>query len=568
MKSHPSPQETRPPEVRRLESRPSRAGGGARFWLFLLPPVAVGLALRQWNLSAQVLVEDELHVVRTALQHTLGEILFTYRRSDPCLPLAGFFRWAMNHGVVFSEMGLRLPSLVASVAAVGALPALARRWVGTPAALVAAWLLALSPSLILYGRIVRPYGPVSFLLPLAVLALATGLFGEGGRRSRGLALGTWAVAGAVAAYFYLGVAPVLAAVTACAGWLGRRTWQRPLAATVSLAAVAALWVVPAWGSLLWLSRVKGGRGRVNPEAWWETLGLQLGTASTVVAGLLALVTVAGWLALARRHRSFALLTLAAVAGQVLGLLVLRPLGLANALIVNRYLLGITPLLLLWLAAGLTLPWTLPRVSPAWLRGRRGRAGAAAAALGLVAWMVATGPLPRPEYRSSSFVHFRDFLRFDEPLARLETQDLPDFYRRLPELPPGPLLEMPFRTGWSFTRAPYVYQLRHGRRVYVSGTDQRLCDPHLALVNRLCLGTGKLMESPARYLVLHRDVQAEERRLRGVVQPELEFRPDAWDSHRRYAGAWSQRFRERFGTPWVETPDLEVWDLAAARAEAR
>src|SRR3954470_22007048 len=128
---------------------------GSGWWL--LPPFALGTVLRLWNVRAQVLAGDEMHAVRVALVSPLSHILTTYELRDNCIPLTALYRFLLERGVPLSELSVRLPMLLCGILALLVLPWIVARRVGPRVGHLFAWLLALSPLLVLYSRIARPY---------------------------------------------------------------------------------------------------------------------------------------------------------------------------------------------------------------------------------------------------------------------------------------------------------------------------------------------------------------------------------------------------------------------------
>ena len=116
------PRGSSPPPLPAISrSAASRASAG----LWLLAPLAVGTALRLWNLPAQILGGDEMHAVRAALGSRLPEILVTYRQADNCIPLTAIYRLVLDAGGSLTEMVLRLPVLLAGIL----LAAIAPLWI-------------------------------------------------------------------------------------------------------------------------------------------------------------------------------------------------------------------------------------------------------------------------------------------------------------------------------------------------------------------------------------------------------------------------------------------------------
>lgn len=537
-----------------------------------MPPVAAGVFLRLFNLRGQVLGGDEMHAVRAALGMPVGELLVTYQSKDNCLPLSALYRLLMDHGVVFSELTFRLPVLLAGILLLAVGPLAVAHWVGRGAAILFAWLLAVSPLLVLYGRIVRSYSPI------VLLSFAAALCFYAWSEERRPARSGWAAAyvglGGLAVYFHLVAAPIVAAPLAFAAveaaaagraGLGRRL--RPLVAIgLGLLFALACFLVPARASLERLIGEKRQEASVDFETLSGYAQLEAGTTVVPLALLFWLAAAGGLAALFVRRRRFALFTLTLVAGQVAGLLLLAPLNVDQTPQFTRYSLVLLPWILLWAASGLAASWW-PR------QGRGGRLLQGLAVAALVAALVAAGPLARPAFAASSFVHHRDFLAFSQPLARLPASEMPGFYRTLAaESDDGAIVEMPWQSSWRFARVPYVYQALHGRRVLVSSPEPLLADPRIAAFRAYVPALpDRLLASPARWVVLHLDPEAEEKRLtENETVPERAMRDEAtvWELLRRESARLDAELTAAWGpADRRETAhgSLCLWDLARIRA---
>lgn len=567
----------------------ARPAGGApvspnrRWWGGLAVAAVVGAILRCWNLGSQILAGDELHAVRAALSDPVAVLLTTYRQADPCLPLAAFYRFLMDRGIPLSETWLRAPVLASGLAVIVVLPWLARRIVGDRAALLLVWLLALSPSMVLFGRIVRPYAPVVLLGGVAVLGFYR--WWSGGGRGGAVA---YALLAPLAVYFHLGAAPLVAAPIVFAAADGalrreaRRRWlELASVAVVALGLLFAL-LLPARTSLLEVLAQKGGASSWSWSIVPPVLELLAGTPRPWVAAVVWLLAVAGWILLARRHARFAAYSGVLVAAQVTGLWALAPFGVFSPLIVERYLLVAWPLVALWVAAALAAAWpaTCPATALASLPGAAPdswpwrRWAALAGSVVLLAGVFLAGPLATGEFGASSFVHHDDFLSFDRPTAHLATpssdEALADVYRRLapsdPAAAEGALIEYPFRPVWRFARAPYLYQRWHRRRVLVSTLEPPLCDPRLDLATHVCPRPASFLDAPARFLVVHLDLEHEEEAVTGVRKALDVRRPRRWQIHREAALRMARTLRQRWGAPDLEGGGVLVWDLDRVRQE--
>src|SRR5882672_2288197 len=112
------------------EARPVPRLPAPAWWL---PPVLAGILLRLWNLRAQIVGGDEMNGVQAALRMPLGKLLTTYQLRDPCLPMAGFYRFLLDRGIALTELWVHLPPLVFGLAALVAVPWIAARLLGRPA---------------------------------------------------------------------------------------------------------------------------------------------------------------------------------------------------------------------------------------------------------------------------------------------------------------------------------------------------------------------------------------------------------------------------------------------------
>lgn len=534
---------------------------------WLAPPVLVGAVLRLWHLPAQIVGGDELNGVRTALRMPLGKVLTTYQLQDPSLPLAGFYRFLLDRGVGLSELWVRLPVLACGLAALVAIPWAAERRVGRAAAHVLAWLVALSPLLVLYSRIARPY------MPIALLGFgATAAFEAWWRTGRAALAAAYVALAGLCVYLHLGSAPFVVAPFSFA--LGSLVFDRDrrdgegrpglgALVAVGLATVGAFlaFLVPAWDSLRVLVGDKHNPLEIRPDTVTGVLRLQSGSASPVVAAAFWAAALLGVVSLLRRDRRLGFYTLVLVAAQVAGLIVLSPEMLVHPMVFNRYLIPALPWILVWAAVGLSTPWRVSR-----------RVQRIAVAAGLAALFL-TGPLKSWQFREGSFAQHNDILGFFCPPARISPEAVPRFYRRLSQDTASrqeePILEHPWFPWWAYTRAYYLYQETHGREVVLSLARPLHGAARLRFRNMVRPRPEELLASRARYLVVHTDLPAEEERVVPHCWPMVEdFKPQ----HRKqilWAGrSMARRLTQAWGEPDFREPGLLAWDLDRIRGATR
>jgi hypothetical protein len=549
--------------------------------------LAAGVVLRFWNLADQVLGGDELHAVRAALSQPLRALLTTYQLADSCIPLTALDRWLLDRGVALDERLLRLPVLASGLVALAVLPLLACRRLPRAAWTFFGALVAISPLLVLYSRIARSYMPATLLGFVAVMAFdrwwtpagadAPGTGGAGDAREAPGAAGAiaYVVPAALAIWFHLGTAPIVVApllfaaaelgLTAAPGGRGRGwPWRRLAAlgaAAAELAAGCALFLVPAWPSLARLIEAKRQPQQVPAATWWGVLQLQAGARAgqRLPALLFWAMALAGLAALLRRRPRMGIYLLALVLAQLLGILLLSPLGLARLQVLDRYLLPALPVVLLWVAAGLALPWW-PR------QGRLGRAGQRLAAAGLVLVWLSAGPFGDLDFLASSFMHHNDMVAFALPRATAPPGGVPRPYLALGGPPGSAIVELPWPPVWDFGRCFYVYQEVHGLRVEVAAAADAPPAGRLRLRNRVGPEPAALLASGARWVVVHRDLAMEEERLAvpaGAPPPRrmppllvAELAAAGERSAAALAAAW--------GPPAFADAAVAVWDLGRVR----
>jgi hypothetical protein len=202
-----------------LIMNPTKVDRFAQWGLILL--FVLGAFLRCWHWSTQILLDDEWHALNFVVNRTLLDVFLQQGLGANSIPV-NIYAWIVLHTTGWSEPLLRLPSLVAGVFALVILPLLIKRIWGTSVACISAALLAVSPVLIFYSRIMRPYAPAMLLATSSVLL--TLIWCKEGKR-RDLLLS--ALCGSLAIYFHLYTAipvgvPLLVACAAALKPFGQR----------------------------------------------------------------------------------------------------------------------------------------------------------------------------------------------------------------------------------------------------------------------------------------------------------------------------------------------------------
>jgi hypothetical protein len=542
---------------------PSSGTRASIFWALFAGAVAAGTGLRLAGIGGQVLGGDELHAVHAALRMPLAEILTTFHAGDHANPpLTALYRIALDSGLRLSELDFRAPILASGLLLLLIAPLLVRRALGADVAAAHAWLIALSPGLVFYSRIVRAYGPLVLCADGAVVVFYAWL-----ATRRRLYAGLYVLLGAVAIWIHLGAAPfVMAPLAFAALWrLPRSRRAEPgfgalVGVGAGLAAAIALWAVPSFDSLRALVALRRQEQLPALAAWAAVAELQAGSGWMPAAALFWALALLGWGALLRTRRRLAAYGVFLGIAQVGGLMAVRPFWFHVPLMLNRYLLVLLPGLLLCVALGLVLPWR-------WLGGlRAARIGPILATAAFIALVFLSGPLADGARYHSSFAQDNDSVDFHRPRGRIPAEAVPGFYRALAtDAASRRIVEAPWVAWWTFSRVMRAYQEHHGRSVAVANGDALLADPRLALRNHVPAIPAALARADADWVVVHRDILGEEEAIReapgylGDAYPP-DFRAQLRARMRQEGATLARALESAWGPPEYADGQLLAWRL--------
>jgi hypothetical protein len=323
--------------------------------ILFLSALAIGIALRLYQFADQILIDDEWHAVYQLIeQHRPMEIFLSFGVYDYCIPLTLLY-WLETSWFGLSEFGMRWPMLLCGSAALILFPLYIWRTLGARYAILFAFLLAISPVLVLYSRIARPYALTVLLVYLAHYAFDRYCHSSARRPLTGALYGTSAI---FAIWMHLVAGPMVVAplLYQCGSlFLNKHTDRKVrirLLLQLGLPTVLGMALLVGPPLTANVSAIAGKSSVDSPNLqtvigalhWW------VGSGSTAVVVLTVLLAALGFPTLWRRLplvRTIAfglLLTL-------LTLLLMRPAWIHNPITFGRYLLPVIPLLLLSVAAG-------------------------------------------------------------------------------------------------------------------------------------------------------------------------------------------------------------------------
>lgn len=523
--------------------------------------LAAALLFGAWprlnQFSSQTLLDDEWHTVHQLVRSTPSQFLLTHGAADHSIAMTAY-NWLLLNSVGLSETGMRLPALLAGLASMLLLPLLLRGTLGGRVVGVAVLLVAISPLLINYSRMARPY---ALTLLLSLVALAWLDRGTAAGRARWCWIGAAAFTAALAVWLHALVVPLLVAplLALALQTLRGRGLRGPALAGVLLLMGGAmtLALLPPLLHDLGALAAKAGRDLPRLSTLQGVFHVWLGTASTplVLLGLLLASFGAGpvW-----RSGVVVRWTIGGLLLTLLVVLLVRPAWVFNPLTFGRYLLPALPLWLMAIAAGLVrlVDLLIARIAPA----RDGEArivATTAPALLLSVGLVATSPTPTllaaPNSNTQHYYYQFDYRPSHNPVVpAFDAVALSPFWSSLARQPPGriTIAVAPFRLeghGWKG-----ILWERASRQHVIPGFLSGGCapwffgetplDPRFRWHNAVHLvDQSALDQRHVDYVAFDRRGEVIDAQGNKRAAPECE--------------AW---MRQRFGAPTFEDSELLVW----------
>ena len=534
-----------------------------RAWVIvMIVATLVGVWLRLDQIGRQVLIDDEWHAVHQFLTHTPREMFVEFGYADYSIPL-GILDWYQAQWWGVSELTLRWPMLACGLATLVLFPLYIAPRLGRATAALFAVLIAMSPLLVVFTRMARPYA-----ITLLLGWIAHAAYQRYHAASRGeVATGAvYAVAAALATWLHPVVGPFVAAPLLW-GLVALRHVSRAnrrvaflrwlLLAFATGALTAAVVMPPLLAHPLSLA-AKGGAQGPGLDTLVGVWYAWLGTPSTGVVLLSVALAAFGaprvWRALPVA-RSGAL-------GLALTLALVMATGVMWShlpVTMGRYLLPIVPLLLVCVATGTV------RVAEFIARPATPlRRGLAIASLALpVLFLAAKSPLVPlmrfPNGQTQHLISYIDFRRDHNPyVPQFAAIPLSPFWKTLATQPAGSLriAAAPFyfeSYGWDAPRWE-----RLSRQSVVPGYLTELCvdfrPGELPSSARFRFANSVHLADPADLKAKRIDLVVWQKPYQLIVAGHS-------DSIGADTAACEGVLRGKFGTPAYEDSHIIVFDLA-------
>jgi hypothetical protein len=442
----------------------------------------LGAFLRLYQIGSQIIWDDEWHGINVALFHPLRYILTHFHSDDNCIPLSLYLR-IMLKSVGLNEMIVRAPSLLSGLLILIVFPLYIKKLVSARVALIFQFLVAISPLLVYFSRLARPYSIVVFLSFISIFSFYFWLL-----ERKSIYAVIYVVSAILAPYFSLSalafvLTPILYALAIHvlkASQKGRGAEEnRPRLKHIGtlglmvLCGIAA-WLLPAAGSLGEVIN-KGHRGFISLGTLGGSAILFGGGRSYAISFLLTALLIYGSHVLYSSDRKLFSYVATICFVQFLFLAISRPFLVQSSMIFTRYFASAIPVWLLCISIALhdlllKLNFFLRGRGP-WLKRLP-----SFAMISLFIVLFFGGPLPRAYSFPNSFTNHQDFqYSYLRPLPRIDdptAQACSEFYVRLKdEAGDITIVESPAILSW-YWNPFHIYQRWHRKRVIVGYASDR------------------------------------------------------------------------------------------------
>ena len=519
----------------------------------LLTAFLAGVLIRFYKLPQQILVGDEWHSINKLLTSGYTDILTDFGKNDHSIPLTLLFRF-LTENLILTEWLMRTPSFLAGTAFLIAAPLLLRRFFGRSATNLLAWLIALSPLLIYYSRMARPY---SITVLLSLVGVVTFYKWWTVSDSHSYLKWVYISCAVPAPWFNLACLPTVLSPLGFAALertTGRgRSWGQLFGCTAWTGVGMGLLLGPPLMTRFQAISDKLGQSAPTLETVEKFFQFMFGLGSSTLLPVLGILTALGiWVALGRERR-LTLLLLLTVLLQAFSVVLLQPRHVDAPIAFTRYCLFACPVLLAFLAIGLV------RVD-CWFRDLVGGMPSLIPPLS-VACLVYFGPLLSIYTQPNNWTNqtpFPDEPKYAPLLRKHRPSNFPQFYYDLSRLPAGSrlLLEAPWYYFWhSFP----LYQQIHRQRMLIGFVDTSLIrvppgeipfgKSGIRFSNSVHVRDhARLMAKGVDFVVFHKQIREE---------MGIDPRVGAVDVLR-----WIEEYRTLYGEPVYEDSFLTVFDVKA------
>jgi hypothetical protein len=471
--------------MRNTETKQRRNAIG--FVAGLVIAIMIGTFLRLYLLRDQILLDDEWHGMNyAALINSFWGVLTSFSLNlATSIPL-NVYDYLLFKTIGWNETWLRLPSLIAGLASLIVFPILVRRVFNRRITFIFAALLAISPFLIFYSRMARPYSLVTlfgFSSIWAIYRWAT----KGGTKYAILYVALAALTICFHLFAAVGVIAPLGVVFATAlrdrfRKAPRKTASPGLGAiTIAAALVVAVAAVFAVAGLTSdaASEVVA-QDQMTLATFAGLASLLSGTANPILIVAFLFLLAVGLVVIRKEKPVLGNIFLGAALCYFGALAFLKPASVHAAIVASRYVILLFPLSFLAVAAGIDAisKYIESHTAPA-TRFSLSRSLLNVAWIILVAGLFVSGPLPSLYTAPNNFTNHSAFQEsyqraswaqsytsdIEKAFFSVRQEDIPSFYREIAKEKNISIIEypMPFVNAFNLY---YYYQHFHRKRIFM------------------------------------------------------------------------------------------------------
>lgn len=368
-----------------------------------------GSLIRIYRIDEQFVIDDEWHALNAVQDHGFAWIFTHFSKAngaDYSIPLALLYEFQYQF-TGLNEILMRWPMLLTGCIGLLVLPYLLRPWLSKPERLLLAALLAISPFLIFFSRIARPYSILAVTEPAALLMAWH--WWNSNQLKHGVG---WVLLATFSAWLNL---PALIVVTAPFAWFGllasRKVFQtgdstdlkRLTVIGVVMLVLLSVLLGPALATQPETIITKAGQDSIDGGTLPWVLSLASGSGHIWAYTSLGLISFVGLGVLFQRDRGFAKYLSISSLLAVLILIMTGATAMMHGPVFLRYVIGLLPFYLSCAAIGLLYVTTyIVRLAglPAWINKP--------VLLVALVTLVMAGPVPDWPLRYGQFVTHQNY----------------------------------------------------------------------------------------------------------------------------------------------------------------
>ena len=460
------------------------------FWSFLGLIFLLGVVLRIYLISDQVLLDDEWHPIIASIRYPFSFLLSHFTFDSRFIPINLYCSFLFKT-IGLSEIMLRLPSLICGIMSLALFPLLIKKIFCNRVAIIFAFLFAVSPFLVFYSRYFRPYSMVVFFSFYSVLSLYLWL--RDGKRVYSI---IYIALGNLASYFHvLSLVSVLAPLggVLLAKYIGLISGSNKSKLkivpnffslwTVFLTTVFLILFLNLPPYLLSSLAPFLREGRISLDTLYGFVNILSGTSNKFMIIIFSGLLVSGGILLSRKKPLLFLIFSSIIITQFLVLIIILPGGINVPVVFSRYMIPIFPVCFVLMALGVH---HLLEYFQSFELIKNLHYGSFLLNLTASLFLLSlfyTGPLLRIYTYPNNFTNHSAFqesyklldwkrsYRSNFSPLQMKKSDIPDFYKRfLNNSDDISLLEYPMLLGDHFNLY-YYYQHFHKKKILVGYFSQ-------------------------------------------------------------------------------------------------